>query len=211
MRTGVTGSSPSPNTRTPSRYRILKSRKKLRNTIFIFNSAGPPRAEQQPLCVRQGLQAHRGVLGGEQEGPQRQVIFFESAFPFFQISMGKTLVGQLIIGFSSILCSFSGKSACRSRGRTTPTSRAKAPVTKHREEERECNKSRCVRFPTPISFRSILSPFLRKVPFRRKSEKSPLSAEEKKDFMGAVNNPKNRKMPSHIGEKVSRKCSTPKK
>ncbi len=54
-------------------------------------------------------------------------------------------------------------------------------------------------------------PLFRKVPFRRKSEKSPLSAEEKKDFMGAVNNPKNRKMPSHIGEKVSRKCSTPKK
>ena len=27
MRTGVTGSSPSPNTRTPSRYQILKSRK----------------------------------------------------------------------------------------------------------------------------------------------------------------------------------------
>ncbi len=39
MRTGVTGSSPSPNTRTPSRYRILKSRKnrvRAPSAIFII-------------------------------------------------------------------------------------------------------------------------------------------------------------------------------
>ncbi len=141
----------------------------LQNTIFVFNSAGPPRAEQQPLCVRQGLQAHRGVLGGEQEGPQRQVIFFESAFPFFSYFYGKTSVGKLLIGFSLIsdsLFIFRQKRLQKSR-ENNPNFKGKGSGHQTQgggegvQQKQVCPISHTNRI---ILFKSILSPFFERSP-----------------------------------------------